>query len=100
MRRPQPGLRLGSSSPRQNLAPRPPAVGSSSDASLSSGAGEWVLGAVFLDPAATEHEKANANRFKKRLEEHLGQDATPERAWTGIMFRLGRVLRRLYPRPL
>jgi hypothetical protein len=49
-----------------------------------------ALGAVFLDPAATEHEKANAKRLKERLEEHLGQDATPEGAWTGIMFRLGR----------
>jgi hypothetical protein len=34
-------------------------------------------GAVFLDPAATEHEKANAKRLKERLEEHLDQDTTP-----------------------
>jgi hypothetical protein len=26
-----------------------------------------ALGAVFLDPAATEHEKANAKRLKERL---------------------------------
>jgi hypothetical protein len=31
------------------------------------------LAAVSLDPAATEHEKANA----KRLKEHLDQDTTP-----------------------
>jgi hypothetical protein len=49
-----------------------------------------ALGAVLLDPAASEHEKANAKRLKERLEDRLGQDATPEGAWTGIMFRLGR----------
>jgi hypothetical protein len=49
-----------------------------------------ALGAVFLDPAATEHEKANAKRLRARLEEHLVGDATPEGAWTGIMFRSGR----------
>jgi hypothetical protein len=47
-------------------------------------------GAVFLDPAATEHERANAKRLKDRLEGHLDQDAAPEGALTGIMFRLGR----------
>ena len=59
-----------------------------------------ALGAVFLDPAATEHEKANAKRVKERLEEHLGQDATPERAWTGIMFRLGRSAKEITSPPL
>jgi hypothetical protein len=30
-----------------------------------------ALAAVFLDPAATEHEKANAERLKGRLERQL-----------------------------
>jgi hypothetical protein len=58
-----------------------------------------ALGAVFLDPAATEHEKANAKRLKERLEGHLGQDAAPEGAWTGIMFRLGRGVKEIKSLP-
>jgi hypothetical protein len=62
-----------------------------------------ALGAVFLDPAATEHEKSNAKRLKERLEEHLeehpGQDATPEGAWTGMMFRLGRGVKEITAPP-
>jgi hypothetical protein len=49
-----------------------------------------ALAAVFLDPAATEHEKANAKMLKGRLESQVSQEATPEGTWTGIMFRLGR----------
>ena len=49
-----------------------------------------ALAAVFLDPAATEHEKANAKVLKRRLETQLHQEAPPEGIWTGIMFRLGR----------
>jgi hypothetical protein len=41
-----------------------------------------ALANVFLDPAATEHEKDNAKRLKERLEGHLGQDAAPERPLT------------------
>jgi hypothetical protein len=58
-----------------------------------------LLGAVFLDPAATEHEKANAKRLKEHLEEHLSQDATPEGAWTGVMFRLGRGVKEITSPP-
>jgi hypothetical protein len=47
------------------------------------------LAAVFLDPAATEHEKANAKGLKERLEQQLGQEVKPEGTVTGIMFRLG-----------
>ena len=54
-----------------------------------------ALAAVFLDPVATEHEKANAKVLKGRLETQLGQKPTSEGAWTGIMFRLGRVVREL-----
>ena len=49
-----------------------------------------ALTAVFLDPAATEHEKANAKVLKRRLETQARQEATPVGTWTEIMFRLGR----------
>jgi hypothetical protein len=58
-----------------------------------------ALGAVFLDRAANEHEKANAKRLKERLEEHLGQDTTPEGAGMGIMFRLGRSVKEITSLP-
>src|SRR5205809_937856 len=68
------------------------------------------LAAVFSDPAATEHEKANAERLKARLEEQLPQEPAPSEpapsevapsgpapgaAWTNIMFRLGRGMREM-----
>ena len=63
------------------------------------------LAAVFSDPAATEHEKANAERLKARLEEQLPQEPTssepapgetaPSEAWTNIVFRLGRGVREI-----
>jgi hypothetical protein len=49
-----------------------------------------AIAAVLLDPAATEHERTNAEALKIRLEVRLRQEATPEGAWTDIMFRLGR----------
>ena len=58
-----------------------------------------ALAAVFLDPAATEHEKANAKVLKGRLETQLGQKPTSESAWTGIMFRLGRGIREITTSP-
>src|SRR5580700_10594533 len=54
-----------------------------------------ALAAVFLDPAATEHEKANAKVLKGRLETQLGQKPTSEGTWTGIMFQLGRGVREI-----
>jgi hypothetical protein len=48
-----------------------------------------ALAAVFLDPAATEHEKANAKVTQ------LGQKPISEGAWTGIMFQLGRGVRKI-----
>jgi hypothetical protein len=66
------------------------------------------LAAVFSDPAATEHEKANAERLKARLEEQLPPEPTPIEpgppepaptepapgaGWTNIMFKLGRGVR-------
>jgi hypothetical protein len=54
-----------------------------------------ALAAVFLDPAATEHEKANAKVLKGRLETQLGQKAPSQSAWPGIMHRLGRGVREI-----
>jgi hypothetical protein len=61
-----------------------------------------ALAAVFLDPAATEFEKANAERLKGRLEKQLGQEPTPDGAagvWTGIMFRLGKGVKEITSPP-
>jgi len=57
------------------------------------------LAAVFLDPAATEHEKANAKGLKGRLEEQLPQDAKPEGTWNAIMFRLGQGVKEMTSLP-
>ena len=69
-----------------------------------------ALAAVFTDPAATEHEKANAERLKGRLEKQLTEEATPEGAaevtpegaagaWTGLMFRLGKGVKEMTSAP-
>jgi hypothetical protein len=58
-----------------------------------------ALAAVLLDSAATEHERANAQRLKLGLEKQLGKEATPEATpegpWTGIMFQLGRGVKQM-----
>ena len=54
-----------------------------------------AIAAVLLDPAATEHERANAGALKIRLEKQLRQEATPERTGTKIMFRLGRAIKEI-----
>ncbi len=53
-----------------------------------------AITAVLLDPAATEHERANAQALKVRLEKQLEKVATPG-IWTDIMFRLGRAVREI-----
>jgi hypothetical protein len=58
-----------------------------------------ALAAVLLDPASTEHEKANANVLKGRLVMQLGQKAIPESTWAGIMFRLGKGVREITSSP-
>ena len=57
------------------------------------------LAAVFADPAATEHEKANAKELKGRLEKQLNEEAKPDGAWTGIMFRLGQGVKEMTSLP-
>jgi hypothetical protein len=58
-----------------------------------------ALTAVFLDPAATEAEKANADTLKARLEKRLSQEAAPEARWTDVMFRLGRRVKEMRSLP-
>jgi hypothetical protein len=58
-----------------------------------------ALTAVFLDPAATEAEKANAEILRARLEKRLSQEAAPEVRWTDIMFRLGRRVKEMRSLP-
>ena len=58
-----------------------------------------ALAAVFLDPAATEHEKATAARLEERLENQLAPQAANDRALSGIMFRLGRGLKEITSPP-
>jgi hypothetical protein len=48
------------------------------------------LAAVVEYPAATEHEKANAQAAKARLQHRLTEAGSPARDWTGNVFRLGR----------
>jgi len=46
--------------------------------------------AVIGDPAATEHEKANASAVKARLEKRLREAGAPTGDWTDNAFRLGK----------
>jgi hypothetical protein len=59
---------------------------------------------MFVDPAATEHEKANAKELKGRLKKQFGHEAKPEETWTRIMFRLGQGVKEITsppsPRPV
>ena len=54
-----------------------------------------AIGAVLLDPAATEHERSTAEVLKIRLEKQLKPDAKPEGTATDIMFRLGRAVKEI-----
>jgi hypothetical protein len=52
-----------------------------------------AITAVLRDPAATEPERANAQRLKVRLEKQLAEEPKSEESegkWTDMMFRLGR----------
>ena len=50
------------------------------------------LAAVLKDAAATEHERANAEALKTRLEKKLKEDGVPKGDWTDVAFRLGRTV--------
>ena len=49
------------------------------------------LGAVLKDPSVTEHERANAEALKARLEKKLTEDGVSG-DWTDSLFRLGRTV--------
>ena len=49
-----------------------------------------AVAAVIADPAATEHERANAQALKARLERRLREAGAPAGDWTDNAFRLGR----------
>ncbi len=49
-----------------------------------------AVAAVIADPAATSHEKANAEALKGRLERRLREAGVPAGDWTDSAFRLGR----------
>jgi hypothetical protein len=56
-----------------------------------------AIAAVLLDPAVTGNERANAQALELRLQKRLAQDAaaTQGETWTGMLFRLGRGVRRI-----
>jgi hypothetical protein len=49
-----------------------------------------AVAAIIADPAATEHEKANAQTLKARLERRLREAGAPAGDWTDTAFRLGK----------
>jgi len=53
------------------------------------------LGAVLKDPSVSEHERANAQALKTRLEDRLTKAGVPKGDWTDILFRLGRTVQEM-----
>jgi hypothetical protein len=49
-----------------------------------------AVAAVIGDPAATEHERANAQALKARLERRLREAGVPAGDWTDKAFQLGK----------
>jgi hypothetical protein len=49
-----------------------------------------AVAAIIADPAATEHERANAQTLKARLERRLREAGAPAGDWTDNAFRLGK----------
>jgi len=49
-----------------------------------------AVAAIIADPAATEHERANAQTLKARLERRLREAGAPTGDWTDTAFRLGK----------
>ncbi len=49
-----------------------------------------AVSAVIGDPAATEHERANAAALKERLQRRLREAGVPAGDWTDTAFRLGK----------
>lgn len=55
-----------------------------------------AVAAVIADPGATEHERANAEALKARLEQRLKEAGAPTGDWTDNAFRLGRWANRMW----
>lgn len=53
------------------------------------------VAAVVKDPGATEHEKANAQALKARLEQRLRETGAPAGNWTDSVFRLGKMFKQI-----
>jgi hypothetical protein len=53
------------------------------------------LGAVLKDASVSEHERANAQALKKRLEASLTKAGVPKGDWTDVLFRLGRTVQEM-----
>jgi hypothetical protein len=53
------------------------------------------LRAVLKDAAATEHERANAETLKTRLEKKLIEEGVPKGDWTDALFRFGRAVKEI-----
>ena len=53
------------------------------------------LGALLKDPSVTEHERANAEALKTRLEARLTKAGVPKGDWTDVLFRLGRTVQEM-----
>jgi len=49
-----------------------------------------AVAAVVEDPAATDHERANAKALKAHLQQRLREAGSPTGDWTDNVFRLGR----------
>jgi hypothetical protein len=49
-----------------------------------------AVAAIIGDPAATEHERSNAQAVKERLERRLRDAGAPAGDWTDTAFQLGR----------
>jgi len=54
-----------------------------------------AVAAVVADPGATEHERANAQALKARLERRLRDAGAPAGDWTDNSFRLGKWVKEL-----
>src|SRR3984893_17904570 len=57
-----------------------------------------AMAAVIADPAATPHEKANAEVLKGRLERRLKEAGVPTGEWTDHAHRQGMAVRQGYKR--
>lgn len=54
-----------------------------------------AIATVIEDPAATEHERANAEALKVLLERQLRRKGAPKGDWTDVLFRMGRTAKEI-----